>query len=193
MSGKRAIQKRSKAESPKARRRRFDFGLGDGRGFALAVSGAASFAGALAGSAGMSPTRRYLDRMFNPPAACKQDIGAVPAGVSCPAVGGVDREAGGFGAAAPACFGICCLKPGATRDFLRARYPGEKPQFLISQHTGVPPDTVRKAMAWRNPSELCGSHLMRLVAVFGPAFLAAVLDPVPVWVRVACEGGGGHV
>jgi hypothetical protein len=80
------------------------------------------------------------------------------------------------------------VRPGAVRDFLRAHFPGQKPHLHVAALTGVPEGTIRNAMAWNGPSELSGAHMLRLVAVFGPPFLAAVLDPVPDWVR---EGEGG--
>lgn len=190
MSGKRAIQKRSKAESPK-RRRGLDFALGEGSGLALVVSGAASFAGALAGTAGLSPTRRYLDRMFRLSPGDGPETAAAAAGTSGAGEGGVATAAAGVAAAGTVRFDVACLRPGATRDFLRARYRGPKPQYAIAEHTGIPADTIRKALQQNNPSEISGPHLMRLVSVFGPPFLAAVLDPVPVWVRAWCETEGG--
>lgn len=112
---------------------------------------------------------------------------SLPAGPACGREGaaGTGALSGGCGAPipAPAPFFAACLKPGAVRDYLRARYPGPKPQHLIAEHTGVPADTIRKAISWREPSELSGPHLMRLVAVYGPAFVAAVMDPVPDWAR----------
>jgi len=182
MSGKRAIQKSSKAVSPKRARPRFGFAVGEGSGLALVVNGAASFAGALAGTAGMSPTRRYLDRMFRfSPGDTGQTV-APTGGVSGVGEAGVATAAAGVTGGGER-FDFSCLKPGATRDFLRARYRGPKPQFAIAEHTGIPADTIRKALQANNPSEISGPHLMRLVSVFGPPFLAAVLDPVPVWVR----------
>lgn len=190
MSGKRAIQKRSKAESPKRRRLGFDFRLGEGSGLALVVSGAASFAGALAGTAGGSPTRRYLDRMFRLSPGDGPETAAAPAGGSGVGAGGVATAAAGVTGGGER-FDVSCLRPGATRDFLRARYRGPKPQYAIAEHTGIPADTIRKALQANNPSEISGPHLMRLVSVFGPPFLAAVLDPVPVWVRAWCDAEAG--
>lgn len=182
MSGKRDLQKRSPAVRPKPLHRRLDL--------ALVVSGAASFAGALAGSAGASPTRQYLDRMFRFSSGDPGKTDGAALGASGAGEGGVAKAAAGVAAAGTVRFDVACLRPGATRDFLRARYRGPKPQYAIAEHTGIPADTIRKALQQNNPSEISGPHLMRLVSVFGPPFLAAVLDPVPVWVRSWCDGEG---
>jgi hypothetical protein len=77
------------------------------------------------------------------------------------------------------------VRPGAVRDYLRARFPMQKAHLTVAALTGVPPGTIRNAMAWNGPSELSGAHMLRLVAVFGPDFLAAVMDPVPGWLAEA--------
>jgi hypothetical protein len=155
--------------------------------------GAAAAAGAMAGAAAALGVKA-LDGMGlrgtgqSPPVRGTAGVETVP---RQPGASGVADGGDGFAVGGAALrFDVACLKPGATRDFLRARYHGPKPQFLIATETGIPADTVRKAMAWQGASELSGPHLMRMVSVFGPPFLAAVLDPVPRWVAdwMAREG-----
>jgi hypothetical protein len=144
-----------------------------------AIAGAAAGAATTAGMRAMDGLRSVTGSTPPVGGSAGADI-APPAGsASRPAVGGSGFAVGGL---TVPCFATARLKPGATRDFLRACNPGDKPQFALAEQTGIPADTIRKAMAWRNPSELSGPHLMRMVSVFGPPFLAAVLDPVPRWV-----------
>lgn len=170
MSGKRVIQKRSNAVQPKPRHGRLDFGL--------VVSSAASFAGAFAGAASVSPTRRYLDRMFRTP------VGDGDKPAAAPPAGSASAASAG---AAPASRFTGTIRQGGVRDFLRARFPGQKPHLAVAALTGIPEGTIRNAMAWNGPSELSGAHMLRLVAVFGPPFLAAVMDPAPRWVTDEME------
>ena len=168
-----------------------------------AVAGAAGFAGAVAGR--FVNLKHFGKGMA--PVVDGADPAALPAGASSPAAGGISLAAGGIGVSSPpipACGqgGGCAaapapdpfaaaapfsaggqLKRGAVRAFLRARYGGPKPQFAIAADTGVPADTIRKAIAHGEVSELSGPHLMRLVAVFGPAFVAAVMEPAPDWAK----------
>jgi hypothetical protein len=205
MSRGRAIQKRSKGVSPRP-----GFAL-TGRDFAgAALSGVVGFASGLAG--GLAGRRISLDKVASPGGAAEP--AGLAAGASCPAAGGGGFAAGGIGRplpAVPACgqeratdvapsggrggghfsapgpYAAAQLKPGAVRAFLRARYGGLKPQFAAAAETGVPADTIRKAMATGGTAELSGPHLMRLVAVFGPAFVAAVMEPPPAWARAGGE------
>lgn len=196
----RASQKRSKAVAPKRGLGATARGLGlTGRGLGLtgrdfasaALSGAAGLAGGLAGSlAGLGLKGTVFGFAMVAAPADGAETGAPAAGVSCPAAGGIGFAAGGDGRAGPdsggsvpALFAPAKLKAGAVRAFLRARYPGAKPQFAIAAETGVPADTIRKAIAVSGPSELSGPHLMRLVAVYGPAFVAAVMEPCPAWAQ----------
>lgn len=196
MSGKRDIQKRSKAVQPKrGRLSSFNgFRLGDGprqglgvvasNAAAMALQGVASFAGTLAA---MEAGRRRDAIMVKAPVGGDegQTAPAVPAGSALPATGdaspGSRFDAARFSGR---------VKPGAVRNFLRAEFKGQKPHLRVAALTGIPEGTIRNAMAWNGPSELSGGHMLRLVAVFGPAFLAAVLDPAPGWVAEA-EGEGG--
>jgi hypothetical protein len=156
--------------------------------------GAAAAAGAVAGAAAALGVKA-LDGLGFKGTAQSPPIGgsaAADPAAGAPGASGVAGGGDGFGAGGVALrFDVACLKPGATRDFLRARYPGPKPQFAIASETGIPADTVRKAMAWQGASELSGPHLMRMVSVFGPPFLAAVLDPVPRWVSDWMEATHG--
>lgn len=170
MSGKRAIQKSSKAVSPKP-------GRGAFLTWPMAREGlgvAASFAGALMGSAvgrgimvGAPPV---IDVSHPQPMAAPVSAPAAPVSTAPGSRFDPTRFPGK-------------VKPGGVRDFLRARFPGQKPHLHVAELTGVPEGTIRNAMAWNGPSELSGAHMLRLVAVFGPPFLAAVLDPAPDWVR----------
>lgn len=191
MSGKRDIQKRSKADKPKRGRLEYfnSFRLGDGprqglsvvasNAATMALQGVASFAGTFAA---MEAGRRRDAIMVKAPVGGDegQTAPTVPAG-SAPAAPT---------AAAPASRFTGKVKPDAVRNFLRAHFPGQKPHLTVAALTGIPEGTIRNAMAWNGPSELSGGHMLRLVAVFGPAFLAAVLDPAPGWVAEA-EGEGG--
>jgi hypothetical protein len=191
MSRKRDIQKRSKAEQPKRGRLAYlnSFRLGDGprqglgvvasNAAAMALQGVASFAGTLAA---LEAGRRRDAIMVKAPVGgdAIETVPAAPAG-SAPAA---------TADAAPASRFTGHVRPGAVRDFLRARFPGQKPHLTVAALTGIPEGTIRNAMAWNGPSELSGGHMLRLVAVFGPAFLAAVLDPVPGWARQG-DGEGG--
>lgn len=73
--------------------------------------------------------------------------------------------------------------PGATRRFLLERY-GRQPKLpsVIAADTGIPADTIRKALL-AGGGELSGPHVLRLIAVYGPAYARAVLNPVPAWAR----------
>ncbi len=176
MSGKRAIQKRSKAVSES----RPAYGSGRWltvKGLALGREGlgvAASFAGALVGSAVgrgiMVGAPQVVDVPHPSPMAAAVSASAAPA--SAPP--GSRLDPAGFPGK---------VKPGGVRDFLRQHFEGQKPHLRVAALTGVPEGTIRNAMAWNGPSELSGAHMLRLVAVFGPPFLAAVLDPPPAWVR----------
>ncbi len=191
MSGKRDIQKRSKADKPKRAPLEYfnSFRLGDGprqglgvvasNAAAMALQGVASFAGTLAA---MEAGRRRDAIMVKAPVGGDegQTAPAVPAGSASPATGH----------ATPGSRFTGKVKPDAVRNFLRAHFPGQKPHLTVAALTGIPEGTIRNAMAWNGPSELSGGHMLRLVAVFGPAFLAAVLDPAPGWVAEA-EGEGG--
>ncbi|KAF0121969.1 MAG: hypothetical protein FD152_3692 [Xanthobacteraceae bacterium] len=196
MSGKRDIQKRSKAVQPKRGKLEYfnSFRLGDGprqglgvvasNAAAMALQGVASFAGTFAA---MEAGRRRDAIMVKAPVGGDegQTAPAAPAGSALPAT--ADAAPGSrFDAARFA----GRVKPGAVRNFLRAHFPGQKPHLTVAALTGIPEGTIRNAMAWNGPSELSGGHMLRLVAVFGPAFLAAVLDPVPGWVAASDEGGG---
>lgn len=190
MSGKRDIQKRSKADKPKRGRLSSfsSFRLGDGprqglgvvasNAAAMALQGVASFAGTLAA---MEAGRRRDAIMVKAPVGDDGETAPAVSAGSAPAA----PEA-----AAPASRFTGKVKPEAVRNFLRAHFPGQKPHLTVAALTGIPEGTIRNAMAWNGPSELSGGHMLRLVAVFGPAFLAAVLDPVPGWVAGLDEGGG---
>lgn len=175
-----------------------------GRWFAgVQVAAVGAAAGAAAGAvAAVAASQGRFNRMtavlrgtgHSPPVGgtAGRDSPPQKTGASGVAAGGDGFAAGGAALRFEGLrFDVACLKPGATRDFLRARYPGQKPQFAIAAETGIPADTVRKAMAWQGASELSGPHLMRMVSVFGPPFLAAVLDPVPRWVSEWMEGRDG--
>ena len=202
MSGKRAIQKRSKGAKPK--REYFSrFRLDDGPALtglgvaassvgAMALQGVASFAGGFAGTlaAVEAGRRRFVGMGSSPLMSGVSETGpAGPAASAPPAPAGA-APASRFGAAMPGFRFSGGVRPGAVRDFLRARFPGQKPHLAVAGLTGIPEGTVRGAMAWNGPSELSGAHMLRLVAVFGPPFLAAVLDPVPDWVAAAMQGEG---
>lgn len=189
----RAIQKRSNAVQPRRGLGAAVTGFGlTGRDFAsAALSGAVGLAGGLAGSlAGLGLKTTGFRLVIDGAPMGGAEIVTGAAGASCPAGGGIGFAARGGGGAGPdsgdgvpALFAPARLKAGAVRVFLRARYPGPKPQFAIAADTGVPADTLRKAIAASQPSELSGPHLMRLVAVYGPAFVAAVMEPCPDWAR----------
>lgn len=193
MSGKRDIQKRSKADKPKRRRSSSPngFRLGDGfrQGLGVAASnaaamglqGVASFAGAFAA---MEAGRRRFMVMAPVGGDEGQTAPAAPAGSASPAT-----ENAAPGSRFDAARFAGRVKPGAVRNFLRDQFKGQKPHLTVAALTGIPEGTIRNAMAWNGPSELSGGHMLRLVAVFGPAFLAAVLDPAPGWVAEA-EGEG---
>ncbi len=201
MSGKRDIQKRSKADKPKRGRLSSlnSFRLGDGprqglgvvasNAAAMALQGVASFAGTFAA---MEAGRRRDAIMVKAPVAGDDGKTAPGASVgSAPAAPEAAAPASRFDAARwDAARFPGRVKPGAVRNFLRAHFPGQKPHLTVAALTGIPEGTIRNAMAWNGPSELSGGHMLRLVAVFGPAFLAAVLDPVPGWVAASDEGGG---
>ena len=194
MSGKRDIQKRSKADKPKRRRSSAPngFRLGDGfrQGLGVAASnaaamglqGVASFAGAFAA---MEAGRRRFMVMAPVGGDGPETAPAVAAGSALPAT-----ENAAPGSRFDGARFAGRVKPGAVRNFLRAEFKGQKPHLRVAALTGIPEGTIRNAMAWNGPSELSGGHMLRLVAVFGPAFLAAVLDPAPGWVAEA-EGEGG--
>lgn len=165
MSGKRAVQNSSNAVSPKRGRGAFLTWPMAREGLGMA----ASFAGALMGSA----VGRGI-MVGSPPVVGVVDPQPMTAAVSAPPETACGPPGSRFTGK---------VKPGAVRDFLRARFPGQKPHLHVAALTGVPEGTIRNAMAWNGPSELSGAHMLRLVAVFGPPFLAAVLDPAPDWVR----------
>jgi hypothetical protein len=164
MTGKRDVQKRSKAVSPK-RRGPALFGWGMAReGLGVAASFAGAFVGSAVGRGIVVGSPQLVDVDPQP---------ATPAGSALSGAAG----------ALPGSRFTGRVKPGAVRDFLRANFKGQKPHMQVSALTGVPEGTIRNAMAWNGPSELSGPHMLRLVATFGPPFLAAVLDPAPDWVR----------
>jgi hypothetical protein len=104
-----------------------------------------------------------------------EQVGPTDAGASCPIA-----VSSGFAAAKSALFPKCEPKPGATRAFLLGRVSGSKPHVQLEAETGIPADTLRKVLL-AGGSELSGPHVMRLFAVYGPAFARAVLDPMPAW------------
>ncbi|WP_439572616.1 hypothetical protein [Phreatobacter sp.] len=196
-TGKRPNKKAPRV-APASKRRTFVnvFRLGDGPGrdlvvaggqaAALALQATASFAGALAG-AGLAGRRDGLMAAVSGCDAAETGVAGV-AGSAPPAADSAAPGSRFAGAGAPS-----KPKPGAVRDFLRARFREPKAHLTVSALTGVPEGTIRNAMAWNGPSELSGAHMLRLVAVFGPAFLAAVLDPVPDWMgEPVAHGSGGR-
>lgn len=178
MSGKRDVQKRSKGDKPRPAKAGYfnRFRIGDGfvplarEGLGVAASFAGAFVGSAVGRGIVVGAPQVIDGT---------DPQAATAAVSAP-----PETAGG----PPGSRFAGKVKPGAVRDFLRARFPGQKPHLHVAALTGVPEGTIRNAMAWNGPSELSGAHMLRLVAVFGPPFLAAVLDPPPDWVRERDDG-----
>jgi hypothetical protein len=180
----RAIQKRSKGDKPKLpafNRFRFSDAARDGLGVAasnaaaMALQGVASFAGAFAA---VGVAHRRVADMVGSPSGDALEPDALPATVSAPPAPGIAVPASRFAPAGPAPEGV---RAGAVRDYLRARFPGQKPHLAVAALTGIPAGTVRNAMAWNGPSELSGAHMLRLVQVFGPDFLKAVLAPAPDW------------
>jgi hypothetical protein len=124
-------------------------------------------------------------RMVGAPVGDAAETGGAADRVSRPKPG----QAGSSAALAGPSFPPAGLTAGAARGFLLARVKAKgwargKAPYELSLETGVDAETLRKAMR-PDAYELSARNFSRLVAAYGPGFLAAVIDPVPAWVNAA--------
>lgn len=166
---------------PKPKRRPASKPAPDNR-MAAAIAGAGVIVGSVATIAAsrLGAVGRFI--------GLDRSVAVPPESTAAAGVSGAFRAPSGFAAGGSGEPGLAAGSraepvPGATRQFLLDRY-GRPPKVtaIISADTGIPADTIRKALL-AGGGELSGPHVLRLIAVYGPAYARAVLDPVPAWAR----------